>query len=82
MKSCVGGNRSSADLYADLSLKALSGFIGWGPEFEGLKTLLWDCPGGPVVEILRSHCRGHECDPLAGHSGAASLSALLKVSSH
>ena len=82
MKCCVGGNRSSTDLYADLSLKALSRFIRWGPEFEGLKTLLWDFPGGPGVKILRSHCRRQECDPLSGSSGAASLSAQLKVFSH
>lgn len=27
-------------------LKALSRFITWGPEFEGIKNLPWDFPGG------------------------------------
>ena len=78
MKSCAGGNRSSKDLYADLSLEALSRFIRWGPEFEGIKNLPWDFPGGPVVKILRFQCRGHGFDPLSGNSDAASLSAQLK----
>ena len=80
MKSCVGGNRSSKDLYADLSLEALSRFIRWGPEFEGIKNLPWDFPGGLVVRILRFQCRGQGFDPLSGNSDAARLSAQLKES--
>ena len=36
-------------------------------EGENKNRCILDFPGGPVVKILRFHCRGHRSDPWSGN---------------